>query len=49
LYVFRLIEAAYVAGEDEVSLSNAGKSFVVNLASLHEIRLVPFISTTFFY
>jgi hypothetical protein len=31
-----------VAGEDEVSLSNAGKSFVVNLASLHEIRLVPF-------
>ncbi len=42
LYVFRLIEAAYVAGEDEVSLSNAGKSFVVNLASLHEIRLVPF-------
>jgi len=40
-----------VAGEDEVSLSNAGKSFTVNLASLHEIRLDPFdISTeTFIY
>ena len=39
---FRLIEAAYVAGEDEVTLTNAGKSFVVNLASLHEIRLDNF-------
>jgi len=38
MFYFRLIEAAYVAGEDEVSLSNAGKSFAVNLASLHEIR-----------
>ena len=33
-----MIEAAYVAGEDEVSLSAAGKPFLVNLASLHEIR-----------
>jgi E3 ubiquitin-protein ligase TRIP12 len=34
----RVVEAAFVAGEDEVSLSAAGKSFVVNLKSMHEIR-----------
>ena len=34
----RLIEAAHVAGEDEVTLSASGKSFVLNLSSMHEIR-----------
>ena len=34
----RLIEAAHVAGEDEATLSGSGKSFVLNLSSMHEIR-----------
>lgn len=34
----RLIEAAHVAGEEEVTLSASGKSFVLNLSSMHEIR-----------
>ncbi len=35
---FRIIEAAFVAGEDEASLANGGKSFNLNLKSMHEIR-----------
>ena len=34
----RLIEAAHVAGEEEATLSASGKSFVLNLSSMHEIR-----------
>ena len=34
----RLIEAAHVAGEEEATLSGSGKSFVLNLSSMHEIR-----------
>ena len=34
----RLIEAAHVAGEEEATLSGSGKSFVLNLTSMHEIR-----------
>ena len=34
----RLIEAAHVAGEEEATLSANGKSFVLNLSSMHEIR-----------
>ena len=35
---FRLVEAAYVAGEDEIQLNSSGKTFTLNLSSLHEIR-----------
>jgi single stranded DNA-binding protein len=34
----RVIEAAHVAGEEEVTLTVNGKSFALNLASMHEIR-----------
>eukprot|EP00095_Tigriopus_kingsejongensis_P008879 maker-scaffold15_size728074-snap-gene-6.27 protein:Tk08879 transcript:maker-scaffold15_size728074-snap-gene-6.27-mRNA-1 annotation:"e3 ubiquitin-protein ligase trip12 isoform x2" len=34
----RVIEAAFVAGEDEVGLNSNGKSFTLNLKSMHEIR-----------
>lgn len=34
----RVIEAAHVANEDEVTLSVNGKSFTLNLSSMHEIR-----------
>merc|ERR1719230_64137 len=34
----RLVEAAHVAGEEEVTLTVNGKSFALNLASMHEIR-----------
>ncbi len=36
--IYRVIEAAHVAGEEEVTLTVNGKSFVLNLASMHEIR-----------
>ena len=35
---FRVIEAAHVASEEEVSLTFNGKTFSLNLASMHEIR-----------
>ena len=39
----RQIEAAFLAGEGEVSLATgAGRSFVVNLTSRHEIRYLEF-------
>ena len=34
----RVIEAAHVAGEEEVTLTVNGKSFTLNLASMHEIK-----------
>lgn len=34
----RVIEAAFVAGEDETALNSNGKSFTLNLKSMHEIR-----------
>lgn len=34
----RVIEAAHVASEDEVTLTVNGKSFTLNLGSMHEIR-----------
>ena len=34
----RVIEAAHVAAEEEVALTVNGKSFTLNLASMHEIR-----------
>lgn len=33
-----MIEAAFVAGEDETALNSNGKSFTLNLKSMHEIR-----------
>ena len=34
-----MVEAAFVAGDDDVSLtSNTGKAFHLNLKSMHEIR-----------
>ena len=34
----RCIEAAFVAGEEEVSVQSGGKAFNLNLKSMHEIR-----------
>ena len=34
----RSIEAAFVAGEEEVNVQSGGKSFNLNLKSMHEIR-----------
>ena len=33
-----MVEAAHVAGEEEVQLNSNGKTFTLNLTSLHEIR-----------
>jgi hypothetical protein len=38
VFHFSVIEAYFIAGEDEATLHNGTKSFQINLSSMHEIR-----------